>query len=271
MIILYKTTVAKNFKFYCSNGYITAFTLLSFTVISTTVKYNLYLKYFTHSMAADVASPVFLPPSPILRNLFSSSYQDKKLNPSLTAPGFKKIHHNFDNVASKSWRSLVKYGDDLEYDYFAIIDRKSWKKYVHKEFSVKDSKVGLFYNAEEKHTQKRIEFNALEKQPDGKTPDIVFEWNEKKSTLSAELKSGILLSYISHLSGGKEREMEKYKRTPLFCFQTLYEQLVEGGTENTFDPHKTKLRFKPKTGKNATDVTIQSRTAGGLYQTFIIY
>ena len=94
---------------------------------------------------------------------------------------------------------------------------------------------------------------------------------KKKSSLSAELKSGIRLSYISHLNGGKEREMEKDKSTLLFCFQTLYEQLVEGGTESTLNPHKTKLRFKPKTGKNATKVRVKSRTAGGLYQTFIIY
>ena len=77
-------------------------------------------------MATVDAIPVLPPPSHKFRDPSSSSGLDKKLNPSLTAPGFKKIHNNFENVASKSWRSLVKYGNDLEYDYFAIIDRKSW-------------------------------------------------------------------------------------------------------------------------------------------------
>ena len=178
-----------------------------------------------------------------------SSCQDKKLNLLSAASGINKLSNRHENETSKSWQSLVKYGENLEYDYFAITDRKTWKKYVHIEFSVKDTKVGLFYHAEENNPKKRFEFNPLETQPDGKTPEIEFEWSENKSTLSAELKSSILLSYISHLNGGNERVMVIDKSTPLFCFQTLHEQLVEGGTQITFDPHKTKLRFKPKTGK----------------------
>ena len=200
---------------------------------------------------------------------FRGSYsQDEGLNLP-DESNFKKLNSHHKDETSESWRSLVKFGDNLEYDYSAIIDRKSWKKYVHKTFRVKDSKVGLFFDAKEKIPEKRIEFVTLEN--GGNSPDVILQWDAISSSLSAELKSSIRVSYTSHLNEGKESEMEKDKSIPLFCFQTLRRQLVKGGTQNTFDPHGTKLKFKADTGKRSTDVTLQSRAAGCLYQTFVMY
>ena len=91
---------------------------------------------------------------------------------------------------------------------------------MHKNFWAKDLKVGLFYDAKENIPQKRIEIETMGKEG-GKSSDLILQWDETSSSLSAELKSCIRVSYTSHLNGGKESEMEKNKSIPLFCFQTL--------------------------------------------------
>ena len=173
---------------------------------------------------------------------------------------------------SKRWRSLVKYDDGLEYEYSAIIDRESWKEYVHKNFNVKDSRVGLFYNREEEIHEKRIEFKPIEKEYCGKFPDVKLEWDEASSSLSATLMSEIFVCYRSQYSCDKLREMERNKSTFLFSLEALYEQLAaEGIQDDTFDPDETMLRFGAKSGETATDVTLKSNAAGCLYETCVVF
>ena len=177
---------------------------------------------------------------------------------------------NQEKETSTSWQSLVKCNDGLKYEYLAEIDRQDWKEYEHKKFRVRDSKVGLFYNAEEKIHEKRIEFMTLEKEKCEKSPDIMLEWDEASSSLSAKPMSDILVWFRSH-SSGELRKMEKNESTTLFCLKDLHRQLKQKGTQNTFDPDETMLRLGAKCRKTATDVTLQSTAAGCLYQTFVIF
>ena len=171
----------------------------------------------------------------------------------------------------QSWRRLVEFDDDLEYDYSAVIDCEDWTEYVRKSFSVKDSKVGLFYNAKEEIPEKIIEFKTLEGEVSDKSLVIILQWDKKLSSLSAQLQSNITVFYSSHLIT-TEKKMTK-KITPLFCFQELHKQLIEKGTRGTYDPDRTNLRFTTNTatGKKVINVTLKSNAAGCLYQTFVTY
>ena len=202
----------------------------------------------------------------------SSSSPKKKTRLLLDAPNLTTaLDDDQKDETFQSWRSLVAFDDDLEYDYSAVIDCEDWTEYVRQSFRVKDSKVGLFYNAKEEIPEKIIEFKTLEGEVSDKSLVIVLQWNKKLSSLSAQLQSNITVSYSSHLITTAKKMTKKI--TPLFCFQELHKQLIEKGTRGTYDPDKTNLRFTTKTatGKKVIDVTLESNAAGCLYQTFVTY
>ena len=211
----------------------------------------------------------------LFRNFFNqTSFFGEKPSriPFMDLNEITKPSKSHEDKASKRWRRLVKYDDGLEYEYSAIIDRKSWKEYVHKNFNVKDSRVGLFYNSEEEVHEQRIVFKTIEKKDSEKSPDVMLEWDEASSSLSATLMSEIFVCNRSQYSCGKLREMERNKSTPLFSLEALYEQLgTEGIQDDTFDPNETMLRFGAKAGETATDVTLQSNAAGCLYETCVLF
>ena len=215
------------------------------------------------------------PSNRLLQKLFDQPSSFHKVKRSCSLIDLKETARpskNQKKETSKGWRSLVKCDDGLEHEYLAVIDCKNWKEYERKNFRVKESKVGLFYNAEEDIHEKRIEFKTLDKEEGGKSPDIIFQWDQTSSSLRAKLMSDICVVYYQSHSCAELRKMENEKSTCLFCLEELYEQLIKNGTQDTFDPHETMLRFEAKSGKTAaTDVKVQSNAAGCLFETCLIF
>ena len=63
--------------------------------------------------------------------------------------------------------------------------------------------------------------------------------------------------------------MKKNESEVIYNFEKFCNQLTENESEINFNPHQTKLRFGKKNDDQVTYVTLRSRTAGSLYDTFM--
>ena len=173
-----------------------------------------------------------------------------------------------------TWQRYVNLAKDLEYDYFVEVDCKDWEEFVVKPpIRIKNKDFGIFFHPEDTNNEKRIEFRELHVDIypcyEEDEPAVTLHWDEAYSTLNATRQCDCPVYYFSHLNDGEKQLMEMGKKVVVYDFEILCQQLADGQSETIFDPRKTMLRFGEKYRTGATEVLLRSRTAGGLYKTFI--
>ena len=172
---------------------------------------------------------------------------------------------------SPEWRYWVSlFAEDLEYDYILAVSSNGRKISMRKEVRVKDSGVGINFNASGKTPEERIEILQLQKGNETKASlaDVLLYWNESKSALCAVRQCDADVYYYSHINGGEKKEMKTKESEVIYNFEKFCSQLSENESEIKFNPRQTKLRFGKKNDDKVTYVTLLSRTAGSLYDTF---
>ena len=187
----------------------------------------------------------------------------------MAAAAVKTISRN--NISEwRNWVSLFPKGH--EYDYFVKVNCSNDRMQVmSKEIRVKNSKFGIFYNAAGKTPSERIKIKPLQNGTREITnfPDVIFHWNESESSLYGERKCDADVYYYSHMHGGKKQEMKKNQKEVIYNFEEFCSQLAKKESNDKFDPRHTQLRFGKNDDDQATYVTLRSRTAGCLYDTFM--
>ena len=171
------------------------------------------------------------------------------------------------------WRYWISlFAEGLEYDYILIVNSSDGRKgSIRKEIRVKDSPVGITFNREGKTPAERIKITQLTKanEKKAKLHDVLLYWDESKSSLYGVRQCNADMYCYSHMHGGKKQEMKKDKNEVIYNFEEFCNQLTENKSQINFDPRQTRLRFGKKNDDQVTYVTLRSRTAGSLYDTFM--
>ena len=171
------------------------------------------------------------------------------------------------------WRTWVSlFAEDFEYDYLVKVNHGNDQKgSIYKEIRVKNSPVGISFTAKGKTAKERIKIKSLKKGDEKNTSssDVIFHWDETTSSLCGVHQCDTDVFYYSHMHGGKKHQMKKNKSEVIYNFEKFCNQLAKKKSHCKFDPHQTQLQFGKEDDEQVTYLTLRSRTAGCLYDTFV--